>query len=202
MGGRRVGQADAAAGRRGADRRPRHHQRRERDHHRALQRLAARGHRRAGHRTPVGAPGRCRSSTTCRSSAPVTKSAATVEATGDIAKLVGEAVAAAVTPHRGPDVRRHPARRVLRSRRRRRAGRGVRRRGRSRPRRGGQGGRPAGRRGTARGRGRRRRVLGRRVGRVTRPRSSRSDADLRQRAGPWLPAGRSRAGLCPHARRT
>jgi thiamine pyrophosphate-dependent acetolactate synthase large subunit-like protein len=34
--------------------------------------------------------------------APVTKSARTIEATGDIAKLVGDAVAAAVTPHRGP----------------------------------------------------------------------------------------------------
>ncbi len=66
--GRGLGEGDADARRLRADRRPRRHQRRQRDGRRQLQRLAAGRPRRPRSRDDLGHRVACRRSTTCRSS--------------------------------------------------------------------------------------------------------------------------------------
>ena len=94
-------QADPAAGRRRADGRAGHHERRVGGDVGVVQRVAARRARRAGARSGAGGPGRCRSSTTCRSCVDH-EVGGDGHRSGQGRAMVHEAIALAAEPHRGP----------------------------------------------------------------------------------------------------
>ena len=128
-------QADPGPGPRRADRRAGRHQRRQRDRAGPVRRLADGRGRRPGARRTAGAAAASRSSTSRRSSRPVSKLARTLHTAGDVLGGMDEAftVAALLAPRAG--VRRRPDGRVLQlrlRRRPRRAGTAARRRARRR----------------------------------------------------------------------
>ena len=98
--GRRQAAAPPRPGR--PHRRPRRHQRRLRPDQRAPSTARRWSCSAGGRRSSAGARAACRRSTTCRSSRPVTKHAATVTATDEVGRRMQAAALAALTPHRGP----------------------------------------------------------------------------------------------------